>query len=218
MIESNTLLGKHTMDMQTYLNEIEHAASVSINAVWNERIEAEALEERVSKLTAEMEEGYRRAAVFQECEDPDDVMLGVGIHWDTYFGADKERYHAQDDLNTVQAKLSVRQFSVDSLSASLLQFAKQGISIVHGGLTNCPHGHAVGSQTIAAIIWQSRNHSLHWEGGSFRSPVATCFSALEAEVDPKFGQYTNRNMAFEVVELLGWRSFQEFSNDLLSIA
>ena len=206
------------MDMLTYLNEMKYAASVSIDAVWSERIEAEALEKRVSELTAEMEEGYRRSAVFQGCEDPDDVMLGVGIHWDTYFGADKERYHAQYDFNAVQAKLSVRQFSVGSLSANLLQFAKQGISIVHDGLTNCPHGRAVGSQTIAAIIWQSRNQSLHWEEGSFRAPVVTCFSALETEVDPKFGQYTNRNMAFEVVELLGWRSFQEFSNDLLSIA
>lgn len=206
------------MDMQTYLNEIEHAASVSIEAVWSERFEAEALESKIAKLTAEMEEGYRRASAFQEYEDPDDFMLGVGIYWDTYFGADKERYHAQDDVNTVQAKLSVRQFSLNSLSAGLLQYAKQGISIVHGGLGNCPHGRAVGSQHISSVIWQSRNQSLHWEEGNFRPPVVSCFSTLAAEIDQKFGQYINRNMAFDIVENFGWRSFQNFSNDLMSIA
>jgi hypothetical protein len=26
-------------------------------------------------------------------EDPDDVMAGVGLYWENYFGADKEVYH-----------------------------------------------------------------------------------------------------------------------------
>lgn len=47
--------------------------------------------------------------------------------------------------------------SQKSLSGALLQIAKQGISIVHCGLANCPSGRSIGTNAIKKVIWQARN-------------------------------------------------------------
>ena len=56
------------------------------------------------------------------------------------------------------------------------------------------------------------------EEGGFDSPTTACFNALAADIDPKFYQFTTRNMAFDVVDLLGWQTFNDFSTDLASLA
>jgi len=210
-------LGK-IMNMQNYLDEIEHAANLLIEAVWMEYHEVEKLTQKTLKLTTEMEDGYRRAQAFQDSEDPDDIMLGVGIHWDTYFGADKERFHAEESLDDIQQKLQARVFSRESLSGNILQYAKQGISIVHGNLQLCPSGRSIGTQDLKTVIWQARNQSLHWEDGNFHQPVVTCFNLLGVDFDSKFAAYTNRNMAFDIIELLSWNNLSDFQNDMLLIA
>jgi len=204
--------------MQTYLNEIEHAATISLTAVWQEYSEAEVLAERVSNQTKLMHEGYRRAVAWQESEDPDDVMLGAGIHWDTYFGPDKERHHAQESLDNTKEKLTKLNFSIESLSGNILQHAKQGISIVHGEPANCPVGRIIGTQSIEKIIWQARNQSLHWESQIFHPPVVNCFNKLSKEINSEFSLYTSRNMAFDIINLFNWRTFRDFKIDMLSIA
>lgn len=204
--------------MSTYLTEIEHAVDISIRTVWDEQIQVENLVAQLAVLTGHMESGYRRAAAWQDSDDPDDIMVGVGMHWDTYFGSDQERYHTSESLGEVQEKLQVRKFSRESIAGSLLQYAKQGISIVHDGLRVCPSGREIGGQELKNVIWQSRNQSLHWEEGRFRSHVTQCFDDLATEVDRKFADFTVRNMAFDVVELLGWRSYADFRNDMQSLA
>lgn len=67
------------------------------------------------------------------------------------------------------------------------------------------------------MIWQARNQSLHWEDGSFRPPVVACFTALASEVDQVFSNFRARNMAFDVIEMLGWRTIGAFETDLLSV-
>lgn len=116
------------MDITAYLAEIEHAAREAIALVWAEHREVEELRGLVDRLTHEMEDGYRRAAAWSDSDDPDDVMLGAGIHWETYFGADKQRHGAQGELDIAADRLAAREFSRASMAGSLLQYAKQGIS------------------------------------------------------------------------------------------
>lgn len=207
------------MRIANYLSEIEHAATSLIDAIWSEQLALNDLEDEVKNLKPVVVENYRRALNIQHFgEDPDDVMMGVGMYWDNYFGEDKRLYHTDMQRQELANKVVAHAFSIASLSAALLQHAKQGISLAHGGTTNCPEGRAIGSQSLKSIIWEARNQSLHWEEASFRKGVNDCFNTLSAEIDQKYSQYLNRNMAFDVVDLLGWKTFGDFSRDMLSLA
>lgn len=206
------------MEIAAYLAEIKHAAREAIAIVWAEHRQVEGLSVLVDRLTREMKDGYRRAAAWSDSDDPDDVMLGVGIHWETYFGADKQRHGAQGELELAAERLAAREFSRASMAGSLLQYAKQGISIAHGGLEACPAGRLIGRQPLKQLVWQGRNQALHWEDGNPHLPVKRCFDMLAADFDQLFTGYSARNLAFEVVRLLGWESYDAFARDLQSLA
>lgn len=205
------------MDMRSYLLETQHACEILFSPIWNEWQAVEALRVKIAALKAATEEGYRRAEAFQEIEDPDDYMLGVGIHWETYFGADKERYHAEAALPQLERKRDARAFACGLMAGSVLQFAKQGLSLAHGGIQSCPSGRQVHGVDLKSVIWQGRNQSMHWEEGRPRQAVVQCFEALKA-TDPVFGNYLTQNMAFEIVRILGWRDFADFEADMISLA
>ncbi|MDP3195322.1 hypothetical protein [Tabrizicola sp.] len=207
------------MDMASYLNEVRYGCEAILPIVWKEREAVEALKARIATLTAQTEDGYRRAQFLQQFEDPDDYMMGVGLHWDTYFGADKERYHAVADLPSLEQVRDIRSFACAALAGSVLQFAKQGISLVHGGLQNCPAGRQVHGVDIKLVIWQGRNQSMHWDEGQFTPSVRACFDSLKV-CDSSFNDYDSkvRSVAFDVVRLLGWREYAAFETDMMALA
>jgi hypothetical protein len=100
--------------------------------------------------------------------------------------------------------------SAAALAGALLQFAKQGLSLVHGNRQNCPNGRQIGSQVLRDIIWQGRNQASNWESGQLQSQVIKFFQTLAQEQDPKFSDYNKRNLAMEIIESLGWRDFCVF--------
>ncbi len=206
------------MDIPSYLQEIEHATREALSLVWAEHRQVEELQGVVQQRTTEMEDGYRRARAWADSEDPDDIMLSAGLQWGTYFGADKQRHDAQENLEQTKDRLAAREFSRTAMAGSILQYAKQGISIAYGGLAVCPDGRMVGSQPIKQLIWQARNQALHWEDGNPHPPVRRCFNLLATEFDQKFANYAAANLAFEVISLLGWTTYEEFQSDLQSLA
>jgi hypothetical protein len=48
--------------------------------------------------------------------------------------------------------------------------------------------------------------------------VQRCFDQLAADFDPSFSEYRTRNLSFELVRLLNWRTFDDFRNDMLLLA
>lgn len=80
-----------------------------------------------------------------------------------------------------------------------------------------PNGRQIGSQHLKSVIWQGRNQAQHWEEGSFGEAVRTCFAVLEADIDREFGQFTSRNMAFDVLQALGWVEVADFERDMRSL-
>jgi hypothetical protein len=206
------------MDINSYLSEIKHAASSVISLVWAEHQQVKELQAQVVQLNAEVHDGYRRASAWSDSEDPDDVMAGAGIQWATYFGPDKQRHGVADHLTQANERLSARAFSRSSMAASLLQYAKQGISITHASVDACPDGYTIGTQVLKQVIWQGRNQSLHWEEGKPRPPIRNCFDLLTAQIGPQFALYETQNLAFEVVALLGWVNYEAFETDLSSLA
>lgn len=162
------------MDMTQYLDEIEHAATEVIALVWSERKILQSLTQTIKQDTNEMAAGYSSAEFLALNPDLDDENLGTGIHRDTYFGPDKDQRDAGEKKIEIEAILATRAFSTAVLSGSVLQFGKQGISLVHGGLSSSPAGRPVESQFLRDVIWQGRNHALHWEEGTPHLPVRAC--------------------------------------------
>lgn len=207
------------MTMRAYLDESDYALRNLISAVWQERHEVDALSAELDALRRRVEDGYRRGeAIALNAEDADDVMLAASAQWDTYFGDDKDAHEVASKLDLINQRLAVREFSATTLSGALLQIGKQAISIVHGQLSIAPAGRLVGTQSLKTVIWQGRNQALHWESGAFHPPVDECFHQLGPDFGAPFSQYKKRNMAFEIVRVLGWASVEAVRNDLESLA
>jgi hypothetical protein len=204
------------MDMSAYLHEIRHACETILPAIWAEWDQVQALEGRIAVLRQQTEEGYRRSEAFQEFDNADDYMLGVGVHWDTYFGPDKERQYTEKELPEKTQLRDARAFACAAMAGSILQFAKQGMSQVHGGLDQCHSGRQIYGVGLKDIIWQGRNHALHWEESQPRRAVQECFDAL-AQTELAFAEYRSRNLSFEIVRLLGWRAVEQFEVDMMSL-
>ena len=207
------------MQMRDYLSEIEFATTTLITSIWDERNQLAKLQTEIEPLSKVVETEYTKADAWaRDAETPDDVMMEVGIRFGNYFGNDKELYHKDKSREKLQGDILVHEFSIAALAGSLLQYAKQGISLVHGELARCPSRRAIGTQYLKDVVWQGRNQAIHWEEGTFRRPVEQCFQLLEQEVDAKFGLFRNQNMAFQLVEYLRWTSFNEFKADMSLLA
>lgn len=203
------------MKISDYLTEIRHAVETVVAEIYREQDILAKTRAELTALTAATEDGYRRAEFLAINPHLDDEGLGTAIHWDTYFGVDKDRYYKKAKYEEIVQRVAARQFSVAALSGSLLQYGKQGISLHYGKKrTGCPDGRIVAGITLHEIIWQARNQALHWEEGSFHKPTTKCFEHLATNADTVFAQFKNRSLAFEILGLLGWNRAEAFFADM----
>lgn len=215
------------MKIKDYLSEIEPAVTTVIEEPHREERHVADLSHTLDQLTKATEEGYAEVEQINKMDEylssipgyqDDDPLLSTAIYWDTYFGVDKERHLTNKDLREAMLRLAAHDFARNALSGALLQFAKQGLSIRYGkSLSACPKGRPIGSQSITDVIWQGRNQAIHWEEGQFRSTTEATLKQLAKDFGPPYDQYASRSLAYEIVSVLGWQSFADFSKDLLAL-
>ena len=209
--------------IEDYLKETEFASTKTIESVWDDFKRSEDLRNEIRHKSAIVQDEYNRSLAMQMyAEDPDDVMLGVGRYWANYFEADKEVYHKNEDLTDLTKSLAAREFSLNMLCGNLLEHAKKGLSIIYGNPKAWPAGRKIGSQDLSKVILLSRNQSIHIEeaikDGKFKNlEIQICFEKLRDEVNPIFGDYLIRDMSLEIVTELGWKTFDNYRADLLTI-
>ncbi|MBS0382007.1 MAG: hypothetical protein JSR56_06200 [Proteobacteria bacterium] len=204
------------MTMTEYLEATDYAARWLLEAIWHEEAEIEALSAQVTALERQVQAEYVRAQnIIDHAEDPDDVMLGVGRHWENYFGLDREHHGQQQELDSLLAARKARVLALGSLASSLLQLAKQGLSMVFGEEANWPDGRVVGSQTLSALIRGARNQAMHWDEGGLKNPkTIDVMKKLEADFGAPFGDYNQANLAMQVITLLNWRTYDDYAADM----
>lgn len=204
------------MKIHAYLDEIQHAVATVITEIHREIANLESLRLDLAALTAVAADGYRRVDFLAMNPDLDDDLLSTAIYWDTYFGVDKDHFHKNIETETAAYRVAAHEFSISALAGSLLQFARQGISLHFGRKrVGCPDGRIVAGLSLNEVIWQSRNQALHWEDGEFRPPIVACFESLTTNAGPIFGQYKSRSLAYEIISLLGWMSPNDFRQDMM---
>lgn len=201
------------MDMTTYLAEIEYASTDFIALIWREVDEVARLEPKLRLLTQTTEINYQQAESIAMMDDDDDGLAAMR-YFETYFGPDKERHYKSKEVEAVYERIATHRFSVSSAAGSLLELAKGGLSLVCGSPKNWPSWVAVGSQAFGNVIRQSRNQAMHWNAPPLSREVKTCFEKMAEEINPVFKQYEQRSLAFEVVDELGWRTFDHFKANM----
>lgn len=206
------------MKISDFVQEIKHAATIVLDTVWAEQRRLAELTAEIKKLERVVEHNYQQAQAWQESDDPEDVAMGAGIYWQTYFDEDKDRHHKSVDKKQLEQQIAVHAFSVASLAGNLLQYGKQGISLAYGSPDKTPKfGRMIGSQRLPDVIWCGRNQSQHWEDGKFMKKTDECFQLLTKEVCKKFADFEKRNHGFHLIHHLGWTEFDKFKADLLSL-
>jgi hypothetical protein len=209
--------------LNDYLKETKYASTKLIKAIWDDFNRAEKLKEQIQKKTGVVQNEYNRAIAMQMyAEDPDDVMAGVGRYWENYFGDDKEVYYKTEKLEDLTKLLAARELSLTTLCGNLLEHAKKGLSLVYGHPNKWSAGQLIGSQGLSKVIIEARNQSVHSDEaiktGTYKKPdVAICFKKLEQEIDPVFGDFLKRDMSFEIIKALGWKTFSKYKSDMLTI-
>lgn len=130
--------------------------------------------------------------------------------------AGKEVNELNREVARLQSLIGAHQVAVQSVCGAILQIAKQGISIVHDSLENAPTGRMVGTVALKSVVWQARNQAIHFEEGNFRQPVVQVFQELEVVFGPAFSlqNHPGQSRAKQVVDLLGWSSYQAYLSDV----
>ena len=71
-------------------------------------------------------------------------------------------------------------------------------------------GRNAGSQSLKTVVWQARNQNQHYEEGTLNPIVQRCFQTLFNDFGEDFGTPLARDLAFDVVKLLGWSDPRQF--------
>lgn len=206
--------------MNPYLEDTKYAASELIKLLSNEEKEVQKLLIQAKTAEKELENRYM---IFRAGDlDIDDSITDAQIqraYGQFYSHLINVVKPLKEKIAQVELSLVAKDESIRSLCGALLQIAKQGISIVHSGLQNCPNGRLIGSETLKNIIWQGRNQSMHYEESRvkpYKAFVSDCFTNLERDFGSKF-TLTDKNLSREIVYLLGWDNYQQYENDMISL-
>lgn len=162
--------------MEEYLKETEFATSELIKLVFQE-------EKEIQKLTSEIRVNENLYNQFLDMEyDLEGVSPARLQH--TYIQAmgGISQAHIHQKIEELKRSVKLKDTSLNVLCGALLQIGKQGISIVHGNLENCPESKPMSNKQLTEplkdFIWWGRNQSLHYEEGNFRKGVTGFFRRL----------------------------------------
>jgi len=203
--------------MKKYIGETKYAATSLIDLIWADYESLAALNSELKELTSEFEVRYQ---VFIANEFHPAANYYHAQMAKVYQGMAKPKAELEKQIQDVSESIDAKSASIAALSGALLQLAKQCISLRYGKPQNAPDGADISGVLVKDIIIEGRNQSIHYENPKEISEnVTKLFKALDTirndgnTCDAK----SQTNFAFEVVKLLGWRTFSGFEAHLLSI-
>lgn len=203
--------------MKKYLEETKFAASSLIDLIWADFEHLEGLKDRLKKLTAEFDIRYQLflANEFHPAANHYHAQMAKA-----YEGIAQPKAELESQIQGVSERIDAKSASIAALSGAILQIAKQCISLKYGKPQNAPAGDDIGGILIKDILWEGRNQSIHYENPKEISDnVVTLFAELDAlRADGEtWDARSQTNFAFEIVQLLGWRTYGDFEGHLKSL-
>lgn len=129
----------------------------------------------------------------------------------------------KSNITRVQALIGAHQLTIQNLCGSILQIAKQGITLVHGSFLardsytiGTPPGRIIAPLTSRDIIWQACNQTIYYKEGNYPQPVIDLFTELEASHGPQFSlnRYSGQSRAKQIIQLLEWLNYKTYISDM----
>ncbi|AVX02576.1 hypothetical protein MXMO3_00028 [Maritalea myrionectae] len=201
----------------SYLEDTNYAASSLIDLITQQQIALDKTKEELSGLMKKFKHYHWDYTTSDLNDDFSEAHVMNAFH-----NMAKSKTHV-DELEAIklnlEATIGSEQLAIQALAGALLQIAKQGISVVHGGLQNAPDGRQVDGVELKNLVWQARNQALHFEDGSFSQHVNAVFSTLQQTHGAKFDLSVkpSASLAKQVVYLLGWNKIDAYKDDMKSL-
>lgn len=128
---------------------------------------------------------------------------------------EQKRIAQESDAEKLENALSKVDSTVESMSClagAVLQIGKQALSLRHACKPNLPGARTIGTQNIIEVIWEGRNHAMHWDEGVPRTRVNDMLKALEADLSITIE--TGKNNSLSVLGALKWKTPDVVISDL----
>lgn len=205
--------------MHTYLIDTEYAAKALIEIIYHEEKKYLEISTKYQNLKKHFDILNLDFSTSDLSEDfTEHQVIDKFIRMSKFY-EDNDLKGKEIELSRTHESLKNKKHSIDALSMSLLQIAKQGISTVRGKLENCPSGRIIGSESLSNIIWQGRNQSIHYEEGYPYDSVQKCFLNLSKDFDSDFDITSDPkiNKAKMVIDILCWTNYENYKNDMISL-
>lgn len=144
---------------------------------------------------------------------------------------DELREAANETLIRQRAKLLATEgginasaLAINILAGTVLQIAKQAISIRHGAnISDCMlQGRLISGTCVRDLIWIGRNQAMHFEETSEtkqpnirKSGWVNLFKILDKHHQGSFSLTPPfQSKAFEILQILGWSRFDQYESDM----
>ncbi len=146
-------------------------------------------------------------------DDPDQPSAFQKLVWGPLKSHELELAALNKQLAQLGVELGATQESTLVLAGAVLQIAKQVLSY---RFTGKPKGlrneKMIGSQPITNVIWEGRNHAMHYETGPPNPPVAQMLAGLGRDFKTLLRADQNNSLA--ILDLLGWNEATAVLTDL----
>jgi hypothetical protein len=107
--------------------------------------------------------------------------------------------------------------AIEVAAGAVLQVGKQALSFRYGSKTclSVLHSRCIGSQSVLDIVWEGRNHAMHWEEVEPKPAVEKMLAALQADRGAAIRPGVSN--AVVILDCLGWRDAQTTVAELLTL-
>lgn len=105
--------------------------------------------------------------------------------------------------------------SMSGLAGAVLQIGKQALSIRHAGKPNLPTARTIGTQNIVEVIWEGRNHAMHWDEDTPRKQVKNMLDALATDLNITIE--IGKNNCLSIMGALEWKNPEDVISDLKAL-
>ncbi|MDX8406939.1 MAG: hypothetical protein R8L58_00990 [Mariprofundaceae bacterium] len=105
--------------------------------------------------------------------------------------------------------------SMSGLAGAVLQIGKQSLSLRHSGKPCLPSARTIGTQNIVEVVWEGRNHAMHWDEGAPSNRVENMLNALESDL--KITIERGKNNCLSILGALEWKTPEDVISDLKAL-
>lgn len=130
---------------------------------------------------------------------------------------EKEQAEIPQAINEALDDIGATLDSLSTLAGTVLQLAKQTLAIRYGQRKpQLPNARRVGSQSIVEVVWEGRNHSMHWDDPNPRQPVVDMLNQIERDFED-FELKPNVNHSLDILKALDWKMVADVEQDFKAL-